>query len=240
MNKKNIKIVGHRGGSSNKLENSIDAFRHGFSNGIDTAECDLNISKDGFIFIHHDPYIEINGEKKYTKDLLFEELLLHKPDICSLDDLLNNFANESFIFELKAGSDYKKIIDIFFEKHAAEFVKNKFISFSIDVLKYIKSKNQNIYCSYIGTSKGEDKRKEFFIRQKHIDLCVTNNIEELSGHWLTFLPNMIKKAHNKGIQVGIGPVNSKIVYKYCEYNNVDSVYTDNSPEISKLKSERSI
>lgn len=233
-----MNIVGHRGGTSSKLENSIDVFRQGFLNGIDTAECDLNISKDNFIFIYHDKYIKINGEKKYTKDLLFKEILSYKPEICSLEDLLINFADKQFIFELKSGSDYKKIVDIFFEKYKNEFLKNKFISFSIDALKYVKSKDKNIYCSYIGTSSGEDKRIEIFICQKHIDACVDNSIEELSGHWLTFLPNMIKKTHERGIQVGIGPVNSKIIYKYCERNNVDFVYTDNSLEISKLRSEK--
>ncbi len=234
MNKKNITIIGHRGGVSSNGENTLEVFQQGFINGVNIVECDLNITKDGVIFIYHDPYIKIDGNKKYTKDLLYKELLSYKPDICTLEDLLNTLGNKLFIFELKDDSNYKKIIDNFSAKNETQFAKNRFISFSLEALKYVKSKDKNIYCSYIGTSAGDNNRIEPFILQKHIDGCVTNNIEELSGHWLTFTPSMMRKTHEKGIKVGLGPINSKMAYRCCINNNIDYIYTDNGSKISQF------
>jgi glycerophosphoryl diester phosphodiesterase len=227
-------IIGHRGGVSKNGENTLDVFQQGFLDGADIIECDLNITKDNIIFIYHDSFIKSSGGKKYTKDISYGELLSIKPTICSLDNLLENLGDKLFIFELKSESDYKKIIDIFSSQHEKEFLKNRFISFSMDALKYVKSKNKDVFCSYIGTSAGNDKRIEPFITKKHIDLCVQNSIEELSGHWLTFASKNIKKSHEKGLRVGLGPINSKMAYNYCVENEVDSVYTDDVIKIRRF------
>ena len=152
MNRKDLTIIGHRGGSSKNGENNLDVFKQGFRNGADLIECDLNISKDDVIFIYHDPYVKINGKSIETKKLLYRDLLSSKPDICSLENLFENLGEKLYVFELKDESNYKKIIDIFEFKYKEQFIKNRFISFSAEALRYVKSKNKNIYCSYLGTS----------------------------------------------------------------------------------------
>ena len=227
-----ISLIGHRGGSSEQGENTQKAFAYGFSHGADFVECDLTLTKDNVICISHDQSIKIHGIKKYICDISYEELLKQKPDTYSIENVLKDFPDKIFVFELKDTSDYKKIIDIFSSQYTKQFAKNRFISFSLEALQYVKSKNNEIYCVYIGTSlKHEKDRFEPFISQKHIERCVKNNLQELSGHWLTFSSAMIQKAHKNNIKVGIGPVNRKIIYNRCVKNGVDCVYTDHVSKI---------
>lgn len=230
-----LNIIGHRGGVDKKGENTLDIMKEGFSHGADMIECDLNMTKDGVICIYHDPHIKVNGNKKYIKDISFEELLSYKSDICSLEDLLKNLGDKFFVFELKDESDYKKIVDIFSSKYPEQFAKNRFISFSLDALKYVKLKNSEIYCIYIGTSLGDNKRIEPFISKKHIEICTENELEELAGHWATFRPGMIKEAKNNDIKIGLGPIDSEILLKHAKKHGINNIYTNNVLEMMKIR-----
>ena len=48
----------HRGGSSEKPENTTDAFKHALSKGLNFMECDVQISRDGKVVIAHDDTLE--------------------------------------------------------------------------------------------------------------------------------------------------------------------------------------
>ena len=47
-------LVGHRGGSMEAPENTIQAFKKGLANGCQMLECDVRITKDGEIIVCHD------------------------------------------------------------------------------------------------------------------------------------------------------------------------------------------
>jgi glycerophosphoryl diester phosphodiesterase len=48
----------HRGGSSERAENTTDAFRHAMSLGLNLMECDVHLSKDGEVVVAHDSTLE--------------------------------------------------------------------------------------------------------------------------------------------------------------------------------------
>lgn len=48
----------HRGGSSEKPENTTDAFKHALAKGLNFMECDVQISKDGQVVVAHDDTLE--------------------------------------------------------------------------------------------------------------------------------------------------------------------------------------
>jgi glycerophosphoryl diester phosphodiesterase len=233
-------IVGHKGGArehypnkkeAQEKENTIDAFEKGFKSGADLIECDLNITKDGVICIYHNPYIIEKGAKKYLKDFIYTELQSRKLDICSLDELLETFKDNDFVFELKDDNNWEKIIDIFYSKYPERFEKNRFISFSLRALLFVKEKSEQTYCIYIGSSYGDAGRKEIFIKQKHIDICEKHKLQEIAGHWATFSPDMIKEAHEKGLNVGLGPINHSLARNKAK--QADIIYTDKVVKITE-------
>jgi glycerophosphoryl diester phosphodiesterase len=49
------KIFAHRGGAGYFVENSLRAFEFALELGCDGAECDVHLSKDGEVIVHHNP-----------------------------------------------------------------------------------------------------------------------------------------------------------------------------------------
>ena len=78
------KIVAHRGFSSRKLENTMDAFKLAFGEKyIDMVELDIRMTSDKKIVCIHDNFIMNNYRKEYIKKMTYEELrkpILHDTD----------------------------------------------------------------------------------------------------------------------------------------------------------------
>ncbi len=56
--KSDIKIVAHRGGTMERPENTISAYKRAVESGADILEIDVRISKDGRLFILHDKTLD--------------------------------------------------------------------------------------------------------------------------------------------------------------------------------------
>lgn len=78
-------LQGHRGARGLAPENTLPAFRKGLEIGVDTLECDMAITKDGVVVVHHDLWLNpdttrgpdgkwLEGRGPAIKDLSFEEL----------------------------------------------------------------------------------------------------------------------------------------------------------------------
>lgn len=51
-------VCGHRGAAGLAPENTLTAFRKGLEVGVDALECDVHLSADGRVMIHHDPTLD--------------------------------------------------------------------------------------------------------------------------------------------------------------------------------------
>ena len=51
-------VYAHRGGAALRPENTIAAFDHGLSFGVDGLELDVHLSRDGVVVVHHDETLE--------------------------------------------------------------------------------------------------------------------------------------------------------------------------------------
>lgn len=56
--KENIKIIAHRGGTTERPENTISAYKRAVEQGADMLEIDVRTSSDGVLFILHDARLE--------------------------------------------------------------------------------------------------------------------------------------------------------------------------------------
>jgi glycerophosphoryl diester phosphodiesterase len=50
-------VLAHRGGAALRPENTLAAFRHALSLGVDVLEFDMNVTADGRLVIHHDSWV---------------------------------------------------------------------------------------------------------------------------------------------------------------------------------------
>jgi glycerophosphoryl diester phosphodiesterase len=53
-----VTAIAHRGGGGLRPENTLTAFDHAVSLGVDALECDVHLSRDGEVVIIHDPTLD--------------------------------------------------------------------------------------------------------------------------------------------------------------------------------------
>ena len=242
MERYHIAIIGHRGsGKGTKLsigsENTLLSFTHAFDNGAEEVECDLALTKDKIIIIHHDQFIKTQNKKTLpVSELSFSEIKTIAPDVVKFNDLLAKFPENLFTLELKSYTDFKKIIEIMLvEFDKAQFARLKFISFSFEALEFLKQSDPDLYGAYIATC--TDERFDPLVTRGQIDRCCDLGLNEIAGHWLGFRPAMIKRTIELGMNAGIGFVNNAYIYKYCLKNQVTRLYTDFVPRLVNLRDQ---
>jgi len=102
-------ILGHRGASDARLENTLPAFTHAIERGADGVELDVQLSRDGEVVVFHDEDLaRLAGRNERVEHLTWEELSrvqLHGSGrIPRLMDLLAVWPTDRWLnVELKAG-----------------------------------------------------------------------------------------------------------------------------------------
>jgi hypothetical protein len=82
-----FRLMAHRGGSREYVENTIPAFRNAYRLGADILEMDVQMTKDGKIVVFHDNIMDrMCGTKNRIGDFNFEDL----PPILIPEDLKSN------------------------------------------------------------------------------------------------------------------------------------------------------
>ncbi len=116
--------IGHRGNETEDPENTLSAFKRCIDYGIDIAELDVQLSKDGVPIIFHDSSIsKKTGKKGKISDYLFSELAQidvinnktgTKDKIISLETLFQLIKNNNLLLqiELKAKKTASPTIDL--------------------------------------------------------------------------------------------------------------------------------
>ena len=70
-----VAAIAHRGGSALRPENTLLAFDHAVSMGVDGLECDVQLSRDGEVVVIHDPTVQRTTDGTgAVKDLTADEL----------------------------------------------------------------------------------------------------------------------------------------------------------------------
>ncbi|HEX7633261.1 MAG TPA: glycerophosphodiester phosphodiesterase [Candidatus Saccharimonadales bacterium] len=107
-------IIGHRGARGLAPENTIEALKLGLKHDVDELEFDLRLTKDGVVILHHDPYItDPSGERLTIKDHGYDELLAHKADLATFEQVLQTIGHPVPLYvEVKPGEPTKPIIKI--------------------------------------------------------------------------------------------------------------------------------
>lgn len=100
-------VITHRGRNTNSTENTIAAFDKAITLGVQGVECDLRLTLDNKIVVHHNKKIVIDDKKVSISNTLFKDL--HK--LLSLDELFIYITNHKHIqFFLEIKSSYEILL----------------------------------------------------------------------------------------------------------------------------------
>jgi len=99
--------IAHRGGASEREENTLPAFSHAVSLGYTHIELDVHATRDGVVVVHHDPELtRVFKDPRRIAEMDYAELRqLRSPkgaEIPRLEDVLTSFPNLYLAIEAKS------------------------------------------------------------------------------------------------------------------------------------------
>ena len=176
FDKKNAKVIAHRGLSSFETENTVAAFIAAGNHSYYGIETDVHKTRDGkFIITHDDDMKRISGDDLVVEETDFETLRncklyavkagvqdgdatvlsdkkradLVPPSLGEYIEICKKYSKVAVleIKNLMEREDVEKIIEIIDEMDYLD--KTIFISFSIDNLIFVKEKNEDLVCQFL-------------------------------------------------------------------------------------------
>ncbi len=110
MLKFRARLLSHRGGAAEFIENSMPAFRYSASIGVDVLELDCQLTKDNQVVIFHDRYLSRMCGNEYKSSTIsqfnYSDLPLLKQTLAipKLEDLLQEFPKYPMQIDVKNAS----------------------------------------------------------------------------------------------------------------------------------------
>ncbi len=224
-----IEIIGHRGARGLEPENTILSFRKAIELEVDYIECDVHLTKDGYIVLIHDNTLDrtTNGTG-YINDYSFDEIRKLDagkgekiPTLQELIDLIKGKVKAHI--ELKDEKATERVIKLV-EKN--NIVDQIFLtSGNTDTLRKVKSINPLIAIEHIFGQPPENA----------IDIALSVRAKRVSCHINHLTSSFVEKAHENNIQVIAWPPNTLEEAKKALECGVDLICTDR-PDIVNRKS----
>ena len=132
-----VVAIAHRGGSALRPENTLLAFDHAVSLGVDGLECDVQLSRDGEVVVMHDPTVQRTTDGAgAVKDLTADELARldaaarfgsyrgHGIGVPTLRSVLKRYAGLPLVIEIKSDQPEvaDRVLEVIREAHAEDRV----------------------------------------------------------------------------------------------------------------------
>lgn len=94
----------HQGGADEGPANTIQAMRQAKASGVHALEFDVHLTKDDRVVLHHDPVLLAGGRTIEIADTDFVDLLAVRPDLATMEEILERFPGVPLTVEVKARS----------------------------------------------------------------------------------------------------------------------------------------
>lgn len=146
-----MKVIGHRGTRGTFIENTIEGFIKTLQSECYGIELDINITENGYLYIHHDPFITLKKEEislYYWQEKDFNNLDLNtiygpksekKLQIPSFTETLKTLKNQTFLLlEVKSSPEWIGKFQLDYNTYASailEEIKHKKLSNSSFMLQ---------------------------------------------------------------------------------------------------------
>lgn len=228
-----MKIIAHRGYSSNAPENTLVAFQQAIDFGADGLECDVHLTKDGEVVVIHDEILgrTTNGSG-FIKDKSLEEM--GKLDAGSWFG--SQYGGEKVptlreLLELVKDTDLLLNVEIKSARIAYPGIEQKVVqelqefglieqsiisSFNHQTLAVIKQIEPALKTGILHTS----------VLYKPLEYASMLNIDAFHGYHHHFSPELIKEAQAKGLYVNLWTVDEPADIKRLIELGVDGIITN--------------
>lgn len=104
-----MKIVGHRGAGGLAPENTITSLKKALLHKVDEIECDVRVTQDNVVVLHHDKYITY--KKFRIKKHTYSELKAHVHELATLAEAFEAVPESTPLqIEIKAGASLHPIV----------------------------------------------------------------------------------------------------------------------------------
>lgn len=223
--------LAHRGASEYAPENTLAAFYKGLEMGANGLETDLQMSKDGIVFLHHDRQLDrtTNG-KGVSSDFMWRELqeldagawfapAYAGERLISLDTFLHIFGRKPIhlVLELKERGLEKKVADALDKYGLWDNVT--LTSFHYDYLKAVRQLHDTARLGYL-VEQWDEKTLERLKEIKAVQLCPKAE---------TVTKEQVQELKRQGFEVRAWKVSSEALMEHCLRSGVDGM-TINFPD----------
>ncbi|MAI14527.1 MAG: hypothetical protein CMM15_10945 [Rhodospirillaceae bacterium] len=188
--------IAHRGLSEYFKDNSKEAFNGAIQNGFEMIELDIQLSKDGIIFVYHDTFID----KFLLNDLTFQQISNLDKDILSFADFLSLVVKRSNIkiyLDMKGpGDEICQILhDMLQETLEIEYIGSHIYigSFNIKQVKKLRKLSKDYNLGIITENRFPKEMIEWFIS--------SYDLQFFSFHWTVLDDEISEYIHQKNIQI---------------------------------------
>lgn len=188
--------IAHRGLSEYFKDNSKEAFNAAIQNGFKMIELDIQLSKDGIIFVYHDTFID----KFLLNDLTFQQISNLDKDILSFADFISLVVKRSNIkiyLDIKGPGDEicQTLHDILQATLEIEYIGSHIYigSFNIKQVEKLRKLSKDYNLGIITENRFPKEIIEWFISSYHLQF--------FSFHWTVLDDEISEYIHQKNIQI---------------------------------------
>jgi glycerophosphoryl diester phosphodiesterase len=244
-------VYAHRGGAALRPENTLAAFDHGLSFGVDGLELDVHLSRDGVVVVHHDATLErtTNGRGPVSAYTAAELATLDAGfhfrggdgdsrnsaafpyrargfGIPTLWQVLERYPGISLIVELKQSNALLARTTIDVVRKAGAIERTALGSFYHRVLRAARQYEPAIRTG----AASEETRWALYRSWVHWPLGRTAyrelQVPEQSGRTTIVTPQFIEHAHRAGLPVKVWTVNERADIQRLLDWGVDAIISD--------------
>lgn len=226
-----IKIIAHRGDSSQFPENTLEAFAAALSGGADGIELDIHMTADGELVVHHDYYLgnPDNGRgtiPNITSDAFHKTTIKNTYHLPTLDEVFAKFGNLlHYELEIKAYTQdaLDKIIATVRKYDLTKYVE--FTSPHPYILTRLKQADHNLVAGYFAPP-----QPEWMDSALYHSICIANAkmaaLDVLHIPSLLVTKEFIDNAHAADLRVHAADCNDNEDLLRVASLNVDQLSTD--------------
>jgi len=231
INKKNTKMIAHRGLSGLEKENTVLAFVAAGNKSYYGIECDIHKTKDGvFVVIHDDHTGRVSIINKIISESTYEELLninlndvidnapkayLKIPTLAEYLDTCHKYRKHCVIeFKGKfSDDDLTRVINLVDSRGYLN--QTTFISFELDNLLRLRNMNQDLSLQFLTSSYTSDLLQ--ILKKYHLDLDI---------YFEPVTKAILKELHDSNILVNVWTVNDPVIGEKLVNWGVDFITTN--------------
>ncbi|MBR2681995.1 MAG: glycerophosphoryl diester phosphodiesterase membrane domain-containing protein [Atopobiaceae bacterium] len=231
-----VKIIAHRAGGSESVENTAIALNTAAEHGAWGAEIDIQRTADGFYIVNHDDdFARVAGDSRTPSQMTLEEIQTLRvkntsssgePDqpVSTYEEMLDGARDRLVLLvELKGATADKQMADdaIRIAREKGMLDQCIFISLKYDLIRYIEDTYPDVQTGFLAFASYGD------IAGLDTDYLALE--EETSQR------SIINAIHSQGKGIFVWTVNGKDEQRYFLQSGADAIITDNISQAEQLK-----